>query len=269
MLRQVVRICLITAAGVIAAGVTPTWADAPAIAGLDYSADIGANLVDANTFVARKDFVIDDLSGTRVRRQITGLPDNAILRDFHIEPNDNILLALDIGVSLGGSYYAPADVIRYNGSFTREFDSAAAGVPPGVHCDGIARWGTTGKLLLSFDRTFTAGGIAIRPADVIVYSAGGFGPKVVDATALGIPDDYNIDAIDTFRTRRYVLASFDSGGSIGGIAFTSADIMQLDRASGTWSKRYSPSTFSDRWNKADLDGLAAFNVDTIFEDDLE
>jgi len=269
MLRRAVRIRLIVAAAAITIEMAPAWAGAPAISALDYSADIGANLVDANTFVARKDFVIDDLSGARVRQPIPGLPDNVILRDFHIEPNDNILLSLDIGVALSGTYYAPADVIRYAGSFTREFDSAAAGVPPGVHCDGIARWGATGKLLLSFDRTFTASGVTIRPADVIAYSAGAFGPKVVDSRALGIPDNFNVDAIDTFRTKRYVLVSFDSGGSIGGITFTSADILQLDSASGAWSKRYAPSTFSDRWSKADLDGLAAVNIDTIFEDDLE
>jgi hypothetical protein len=269
-MRRLIKTPLRIALAAIAAGLAPlAGAGAPAIAALDYSADVGANLIDANTFVARQDFVFDNLSGTRLRQQIPGLPDNVILRDFHIEPNGNIVLALDIGVALGGIYYAPADAIRYSGSFAREFDSAAAGVPAGVHCDGIARWGSTGKLLLSFDRTFTAGGITIRPADVIAFSAGAFGAKVVDARALGIPDNYNIDAIDTFRTKRYVLVSFDSGGSIGGIAFTSADILQLDRASGTWSKRYSPSTFSDRWNHADLDGLAALNVDTIFEDDLE
>ena len=269
MYERTTKLFVLTAAALFAGQTSPAQAGAPAIAALDYSADIGANLIDANTFVARRDFVIDDLLGTRVRQQIPGLPDTVILRDFHVEANDNILFALDIGLTLGGTYFRPADVIRFDGSaFTREFDSFAAGVPAPVHCTGVARWGDTGKLLLSFDTTFTVGGVTIRPADVIVFSGGVFGFKVLDSQAVGVADGLHIDAIDTFRTKRYLLVSFDHGGSIGGITFTSADVMQLDRASGTWSKRYATATFSDRWDVANLDGIAALNVDTIFEDDF-
>lgn len=261
--------CLALAFGVAIAAHNAT-AGAPAIAHLRYSADTGANIVGATTFAARKDYVDDDLSGTRTRVQISGLPDTVILRDFHIEPNGDLLFALDTGTTLAGTDYQPADVIRFNGSgFSREFDSGAAGVPPGVQCDGIARFGVTGKLLLSFDHTFAVSGITIRPADVITFSGGAFGAKVLDAKALGLPDTLNVDAIDTFRTEDYLLVSFDSGGAIAGIPFTSADVMQLHRIDGSWSRRFILSTFSDRWNTANLDGLAAVNNDTIFQDDLD
>jgi len=247
-------------------------AGAPAIAGLGYAADTGANLIDATTFVARRDFVLDALGSGRLRLTIPGLPDNAILRDFHIQ-NDthgDYLFALDIGVTLSGTYFSPADVIRFNGSdFTKEFDSAAAGVPSGVHCDGLARWGDTGKLLLSFDKAFTVGGNTIRPADVVVFSGGTFGKKVLDAKAHGLPANLNVDAIDTFRTKDYILVSFDTGGKIAGITFTAADILQLHITAGTWSKRYTMLDFSDRWSRANLDGLLAINNDTIFQDDFE
>lgn len=247
-------------------------ADAPAIAGIAYSADTGANLIDANTFVARKDFVLDALGAGRLRVQISGLPDSVILRDFHIE-NDlhgDWLLTLDVGVTLSGIYFRPGDVIRFDGSsFTKEFDATAAGVPPDVGCDGVARWGDTGKLLLSFDRTFVANGITIRPADVIVYSGGAFGKKVLDAHTLGLPANLNVDAVDTFRTKDYVLVSFDTGGEVGGIPFTSADVMQLHLTSGVWTKRFAMLSFSNRWSYANLDGLLAINNDTIFQDDFE
>jgi len=247
-------------------------ADPPALAGIAYSADTGANLIDATTFVARKDFVLDALGAGRLRVQISGLPDSVNLRDFHLE-NDlhgDWLLALDIGVTLSGTYFRPGDVIRFDGSsFTREFDAAAACVPPGVGCDGVARWGDTGKLLLSFDRTFIANGTTIRPADVIVFSSGAFGKKVLDAHALGLPANLNVDAIDSFRTKDYLLVSFDTGGTVGGIRFTSADIMQLHRTTGAWTKRYTMLSFSDRWSYANLDGLLAINNDTIFQDDFE
>jgi len=267
--RRLPRLCLL-GVGTFASCLTSfAYAGAPAIAALDYSADIGANLIDASTFVARKDYVIDDLAGTRIRQQIPGLPDTVILRDFHVEANDDILFALDIGATLGGTYFRPADVIRFDGTlFTREFDSVAAGVQTSAHCSGVARWGDTGKLLLSFDTTFTVAGMTIRPADVVAYSAGAFGPKILDAQVAGVAGDLHVDAIDTFRTKRYLLVSFGSGGTLGGISFTSADVMQFDRASSTWSRRYATATFSDRWDRANLDGVAALNVYTIFEDDF-
>ena len=263
--RILSALCAVCAAQQVAAG-------PPAIAGIGYAADTGANLIDANTFVARRDFVLDALGAGRFRLTIPGLPDTAILRDFHIE-NDahgDYLFALDIGVTLSGTYFSPADVIRFNGSdFTKEFDAAAVGIPHGVHCDGVARWGDTGKLLLSFDRTFKVGATTIRPADVIVFSGGSFGKKVLDAQKLGLPVNLNVDAIDTLRTKDYLLVSFDSGGKMGGIEFTSADVMQLHVTTGTWSKPYKMLDFSDRWNYANLDGLIAVNNDTIFQDDFE
>lgn len=244
-------------------------ADPPNIARLQYSANIGANIVGPGQFAARRDFVDDDLSGSRTRVQITGLPDNVILRDFHVETNGNILFCLDIGVTLGGTHYAPADVIRFSGaSFSKEFDSAAAGVPSGVHCDGLARRGANGPLLLSFDRTFSVAGVTIRPADVIELNNGAFGPKLLDARALGLADNLNVDAIDMFGTIDYLLVSFDSGGHIGNIPFADEDIMQLHLTDGTWSMRFRMLDFSDRWGPANLDGLSATNNDTIFQDDF-
>jgi hypothetical protein len=254
----------------LALGPQCTFAGAPAIAHLQYSADIGANIIGPGVFAARKDYVDDDLVGTRLRTQIAGLPDTAILHDFHIETNGNVLFALDIGATLGGTYYSPADVIRRNASaFSKEFDSVAAGVPAGVHCDGIARLGRSGPLLLSFDTTFTVGGITIRPADVIRFSNGVFGAKALDALALGLPANLNIDAIDMFGTKGYLLVSFDTGGAVGGMTFADEDVLQLRLADGTWSKRYTLLNFSDRWDAANLDGLAATNNDSIFDDDFQ
>jgi hypothetical protein len=251
-------------------GVDDAAADAPAISQLRYSADVGANFIDASTYAARKDFIVDDLAGTRTRQQIPDLPDTVNLADFHVESNNDILFAVDIGLTLGGTYFSPADVVRWNGTtYSKEFDSAAAGVPAGVHCDGVARWGDTGSLLLSFDRTFAANGITIRPADVIAFRGGAFDVKVLDAQALGLLAAFNVDAIDTYRTKDYLLVSFDTGGAVGGVTFTSADVLQWHRTDATWSKRFAVRFFSDRWEHANLDGVAAVNLDTIFQDDFE
>lgn len=237
---------------------------------LMYSADIGANIVGAGQFAARQDYVVDDLiATTRSRVQIPGLPERANLRDFQVDANGDRLFALDIGVTLGGNYFDPADVIRYSGgSFSKAFDAAAAGVPKGVHCDGVARTGRSGALLLSFDRTFTVSGITIRPADVVAIAGGNFGTKVLDAAALGLSPALNVVAVDSAGTSSELLVAFDTGGNAGGVAFTRQDILQLHLADGTWSRRYSLRDFSDRWDAAHPDGLATAN-DTIFENGFQ
>jgi hypothetical protein len=245
-------------------------AQSPAISQLQYSADTGANIVGVGQYAARQDYVIDNqVTNTRTRVQIPGLPENANLHDFQIDANGDVLFALDIGVTLSGIYFDPADVIKYSGgSFSKAFDAAAAGVPKGVHCDGVARSGKNGGLLLSFDSTFTVGAITIRPADVIAINAGAFGAKVLDANALGLSSALNIDAVDALGTTTDLLVAFDSGGNVGGITFSQNDILQLHLSDNSWSKRYSLSSFSDRWDIAHLDGLAATN-DTIFQNGFE
>ena len=245
-------------------------AQSPPISQLQYSADMGANIVGVGQYAARQDYVIDNLvAGNRTRVQIPGLPERSNLRDFQIDKNGDVLFALDVGVTLGGTYFDPADVIKYSGGgFSKAFDATAAGVPKGVHCDGVARSGTSGALLLSFDQVFTVAGITVRPADVIAFSAGSFGAKILDANALGLNSALNVDAVDAIGTTTDLLVSFDTGGTVGGVAFTHEDILQLHLATNSWSKRYSLSSFSDRWGTAHLDGLAATN-DTIFKDGFE
>jgi len=237
---------------------------------LQYSADTGANIVGAGQFAARQDYVVDDLiAASRARVQIPGLPERVNLLDFQIDANGDRLFALDIGVTLSGIYFGPADVIRYaGGNFSKAFDATTAGVPAGVHGDGVARLGRTGSLLLSFDKTFTVAGVTIRPADVIAFSGNAFGAKVLDAAALGLNAALNVVAVDALATNTDLLVVFDTAGSIGAVTFTRQDILQLHLADSSWSKRYSLTGFSDRWGAAHLDGLAATN-DTIFANDFQ
>jgi len=262
--------CALFAAGMLIFCPLSARADTLPVLALQYSADTGANILFApNQFAARNDYVDDDLAGTRVRKTIAGLPERANLADFQIDANGDVLFALDIGATLSGSYFDPADVIRFSGgAFSKAFDAAAAGVPKGVHCDGIARLDRNGALLLSFDRTFAAGGFTIRPADVMQVNAAAFTAKKLDAQALGLASSLNIVGIDAMGTHSDLLVAFDSAGTAGGVTFTRNDLLSVRLPTMRWSRRYSLTAFSDRWGAAHIDGLALSN-DTIFKDGFD
>ncbi|MEO8673764.1 MAG: hypothetical protein ABI411_20845 [Tahibacter sp.] len=245
---------------------TAAHAQSPPVGQLWYSADVGASLLDAPGYVARSNYVGDGLGAHRVRFAIPGLPPRANLHDFQIDANGDVLFSLDVGVTLGGLYFDPADVIAYAGGvFVKAFNASAAGVPKGVRCDGVARSGNSGALWLSFDRTFKVGNVTIVPADVIAVSGAGFGAKVLDARALGLPAALNIDAIDSINSPTDLLVSFDTGGAIAGIAFADEDLLQLHLADSSWSKRFTLRTISARWAAANLDGLSTSpQSDVIF-----
>jgi hypothetical protein len=246
-------------------------AQVPPVLQLQYSADAGGNIVGAARYAARNDYVIDDTAGIRARIPIAGLDDRVDLRDFQIDTNGDLLFTTDIGSRLGGTWFAAGDVIaRRNGLYSKAFDSAAAGVPAGVGCDGVARSGAAGNLLLSFDRTFVVGAFTIRPADVIAFNGSGFGAKVVDARVLGLPDNANIDAIDSIATSTDLLLSFEGAGSVGGLPYADEDILQLHLATSAWSLRFELLANAARWGPLNLDGLAtAPNGDVAFKDGFE
>ena len=254
----------------IAALVGATLAgQSPPVAQLLYSADVGANIVGAGQYAARKDYVIDTLAGPRVRVTVPGIPDTANLHDFHLDGNGDVLFALDVGATLGGTYFGPGDVIKLSGgAYTKAFDAAAAGVPGGVHCDGVARDAASGALLLSFDRTFTTGGTTIVPADVIRYANNAFGAKALDAVALALDARLNVDAVDQIGGGTDLLVSFDTGGKAGAVTFADEDIVQLHLADSSWSMRLALLGSSDRWATANLDGLASAG-DDLFKNSFE
>jgi hypothetical protein len=264
---------MIAAALFLSLGLASTLAMAqtPVVVELQYSADIGSSFIDAAHLVRRSDYVIDDTHGRRARVRIAGLPDTANLRDFQIDGSGVALFALDAGISVSGTYFDPADVVASDaGTWIKAFDAAAAGIPRGVHCDGVGRWNGNGPLLLSFDTTFSLGGITYRPADVIFANGGSLGSKLLDASALGLATNLNIDAIDAIGTNTDLLISFDTAGVVGGVGFTADDVLQIHLADASWSKRFALRTFSSRWETANLDGLGTAAVsDFLFANDFD
>ena len=265
-------------AALLLAGAMPLAAPAapPVPVQLQYSADVGGNFAGPGVtgYASRRDYVIDTLTGVRVPVRIAGLPERVDLRDFQIDPDGAVLFALDTGAKLGGLYFAAGDVVRFkNGLFLPYFDAVDAGIPEGVRCDGVARAGALvdSPLLLSFDRGFKLGADTIVPADVLIFVDGEYRGRLLDAKALGLPEQLNVDAIESAGTTTDLLVSFDTGGKVGGVTFADHDVLDLDLVgAGGWTKLCALDEFATRWGPANLDGLAAApNGDGLFKDGFE
>ena len=82
----------------------------------------------------------------------------------------DLLLSFDTTVSLSGETFDDADLVQITGAgFVRFFDSAGAGVPPGMDLDAAAV-DADGLLYLSFDISGSLGGIDFDDEDVLEFA---------------------------------------------------------------------------------------------------
>jgi hypothetical protein len=187
-----------------------------------------------------------------------------------VESNGGVLLSLDGPATLGGTFARGADLVLKSGAtFSLAFDAGLAGIPPHVGLDAAARLG--GKLLLSFDVAFQLGPLFIRPADVVEFDGATPVRKVLDASALGLPAQSNVDALHAVTADR-LLVSFDTGGRIAGadLAFSDEDVLAFVPSGPTWSLHCAMLSRSARWGPLDLDALSAtVGGDALFNDGFE
>jgi hypothetical protein len=100
--------------------------------------------------------------------------------------NDGIdlVLSFDTTVSLGGTAFDDADLVRFDGlGFSSVFDSGAAGVPDGLDLDA-AHILADGTLQISFDTSGKLGGVSFDDEDVLGFDpATGAWSMVYDGSA--------------------------------------------------------------------------------------
>ncbi|MCF6319831.1 MAG: hypothetical protein L3J83_11250, partial [Proteobacteria bacterium] len=91
--------------------------------------------------------------------------------------------------------------------------------------DGFHRTGDgCGDSIYSLDTATVIAGTAMRPSDVFTAA----GNKVLDASATGIPDGINIDAISRDPETCDLLFSIDNIASLGGTAYKTDDIIRFN-----------------------------------------
>src|SRR6185295_15679525 len=95
---------------------------------------------------------------------------------------------------------------------------------------------------LSFDTTVALGGVPVQNKDLIAIDLIPSAPFVFfDGTTAGVATGLNLDAAHRLGNG-HLLLSFDSSGSVGGVAFSREDVLEYDPVGNTWEKSYDGAT---------------------------
>lgn len=232
--------------------------DARAQSILSLSPDVTIALGSGLT-VADEDVAVDNQLGIVVLEGLGAIPENADVSAFGMDATGGRLLAFDTTVALAGGLVAHrGDVVRFDGaSYAVVFDASAEGVPSGATTDAVSI--SPDGFLLSFDTTVDLDGLAIADEDLVRWNGSGFS-LALDGSAAGADAALDIDGAEDLGGGAFVV-SFDTSGSIGGVAFADEDILRFD-GSG-WSLELDASALDADWAAADLDALLVPEPDGV------
>jgi hypothetical protein len=227
----------------------PLWA-APALAltaleDVSSSTDVGTTFEDPLD-VANEDVFADSPGASRALADLGSLPPGANVTAYHILPGGDQLFSLDVPASLGGTFFLPADVIRYvagTGSYSKEFDSAARSISPGASVDAIGVVGN--DLLLSFDITVTLEGVTADREDLVQWSITPSAVLVFDGSSHGVSPHANLNAASPLAGGA-ILLSLDVPDSPGGVFAADEDVLEFD-GSVSWELAIDGSAVSAGW----------------------
>ena len=112
------------------------------------------------------------------------------------------------------------------------------------------------SLLVSFNKTTQlTSELVVCDEDLVEWTGGAFqSPLYFDGSEAGVPDALDLDAAQLYSAKQLLL-SFDSSGSIEGIAFHDEDILEYDLGTQRWALDTDPSKVESALSGADLDAL--------------
>jgi hypothetical protein len=215
------------------------------------SPDITIALGATPEIVADEDVAVDNQVGVVLLENLGAIPNGSEIVAFGLDTNGDRLVSFDTTTALSdGTIARPGDVVRYDGAgYSIEFDAAAQGVPNGTQTDAASL--AAGGLLLSFDTTVSLGGITIADEDVVHWDGSSFS-LLFDGSSVGLADALDVDAAQDLGGGS-LLVSFDTSGTIGGIAFDDEDVLRFDGAN--WTLEFDGSAADPNWGAADLDAV--------------
>ncbi len=238
---------------------------------LDFSSDIMVELSGVNL---RDDQIgVDDLVNPILVGDLPDVTHFADVDAHSFDADGNDVISLDIAVDLpavggGMMFVRDDDVVRRQGAaYEKIFDGLAAGVPTQADVDAVFVHGS--DIFLSFDISIAVNGQIIADEDVARWDGQEL-TLYTDTSALGIDFMNDLDALHFMSTTGALVASFGTGGSVGGITYADDDLLFYDPATGVWSKSYDGTATHANWLFADLDAATpAFDTDGDGEVDRE
>jgi len=213
----------------------------------DVTIDLGASVITAD-----KDVAVDNQLGIVVLENLGAIPDASDVIALGLDLNGDRFIAFETTTALSSGVVArPGDVVRYDGAaYTIEFDASAAGVPSSASTDATSL--SASGFLLSFDTTVSLpGSLVVADEDLVEWNGASFS-LVLDGSSEGVDSSLDIDAAQDVGGGQ-LLVSFDTAGTIGGIAFADEDVLRFDGAS--WSLEVDSSALHSTWAAADLDAV--------------
>lgn len=240
--------------GLLLALVLAAPAGAAPPSSVTFSPDVTVTLGGAGLTATDEGLAVDNLMGVVATASFPGVPERAAVTAYHLLPNGDALFALDTAAELPGPLVVDRrDVVRFttSKSYALEFDGSAHGVPDGAAIDAVSM--SSFGLLLSFDVTVDVVGVVAADEDVVGWDGASFW-LALDSSTHGVPEAVDTDAIHDPQDGNGAL-SFDTGGSVGGVAFDDDDVLLLDFAGGTWSIVYDGSAQHATLEAADIEAV--------------
>jgi len=225
------------------------------LSAIRYAPDI--TVVLGGTRVDHNQVAQDNLAGTVTPVNVGAIPSTAIITAYDQLPSGDQLLAFDTTLALpGGLTVRPGDVVRVDGvTYTREFDATAHGIPDGVIADAVSEIGPQ-DLLLSFDVTVVVGGLTADDEDLVRVQGGVF-TVFFDGSAAGIAPGLDLDAAHILSSNGHLLLAFDGDGTVGGVNFGQADVLEFTPTANGWELSYDGVAQHSGWVGAQLQALSA------------
>jgi hypothetical protein len=185
-----------------------------------------------------EDVLLDDFGTVGSLVNVGSLPAATDVDAYHALPGNAAFFSIDTTFTVPGVSARPSDVIRFSGGiYSIEFSAETAGVPAGVNVDALTLDG--GDLIMSFDVTTELAGSVYQDEDLVRYDGANFSMFLRGASA-GIAARLDVDGAQQLDNGR-LLVSFDVSGSVGGISFDGADVLEYEPVSGAWDLAYDAS----------------------------